>query len=216
MTDRKKKKLVFGMGSGRCGTSSLAYLLNSQEGALVAHELSPILPWDFDRNGIQFRWDQLNHQANSFNLVGDVGIYYLPYVRFLAMSLRELLVNSHEFKFVILKREKSQVVESYLRKFKSQNNNPLQNHRDPNLWTDEWDLSFPKYDGVTLEEAVCQFYDDYYAEAKLICDKHPDLACVFDVESLNTEQGVLDILSFVGVENPVVMTEVRKNTGVSL
>jgi len=123
MKDKRKKRIIFGLGSGRCGTSSLAYLLNAQEGALVSHELSPILPWDFDQNGIQFRWDQLNHQAGTYPVVGDVGIYYIPYVSFLISSLNTLLSESHVFKFIILKREKEAVVESYVRKFKRQGSN---------------------------------------------------------------------------------------------
>ena len=52
MTELSKKTLVFGIGTGRCGTTSLAKLLNSQENAFVGHELSPILPWEQNINDI--------------------------------------------------------------------------------------------------------------------------------------------------------------------
>jgi hypothetical protein len=33
-----KKRFVFGLGSGRCGTASLTHLLNSQMYADISHE----------------------------------------------------------------------------------------------------------------------------------------------------------------------------------
>ena len=83
------KIVVFGMGTDRCGSASLSYLLNEQEGALVGHELGPVLPWDTkDQAGIQFRWEQLQHQSHLYPVVGDVGVYYLPYI--------PMLMKSHE------------------------------------------------------------------------------------------------------------------------
>jgi hypothetical protein len=35
------QRIVLGMGTGRCGTGSLAALLNRQPGARVTHEMRP-------------------------------------------------------------------------------------------------------------------------------------------------------------------------------
>ena len=108
-----KKKVVFGLGSGRCGSASLAYLLNEQKGALVGHEMAPVLPWvTTDLTGIQFRWEQLQHQSHLYPMVGDVGIYYLPYIPMLMRSWSEVpaLNESYIYKFVILKRDREEVV----------------------------------------------------------------------------------------------------------
>ena len=99
----EKKKVVFGLGSGRCGSASLAYLLNEQKGALVGHEMGPILPWNTeDMSGIQFRWEQLQHQSHLYPIVGDVGIYYLPYIPMLMRSLEAVpaLNENYEYKFI--------------------------------------------------------------------------------------------------------------------
>ena len=92
----------------------------------------------------------------------------MPYTEVLVRSLQ----GSHDFdlNFVVLKRDKSETVKSFLKKFETQNNNPLQNHNGPK---NEWDLSFPKYDGVSLESAVEKYYDDYYARSEALVEKFP-------------------------------------------
>lgn len=214
----RKKKFVFGMGSGCCGTASLALLLNSQHNALVSHELAPILTWDTreGKNLMQFRYGQLDHQGHLYDLVGDVGLYYLPYIGFLMKSLTDVpqLKEGYDFKFVILKRDKDSVVKSFLAKFKRQRNNPLQNHGDKSLKVDEWDKAFPKYDDLTLEQAISFYYYDYYTKAEAYANKFPDNVKIFDVGDLNTEQGVRSILEFVGVENPNVVVGIKKNVTV--
>ena len=42
------RRLVIGLGTGRCGTVSLSRLLNAQPDAQVRHELRPYLPWAVD------------------------------------------------------------------------------------------------------------------------------------------------------------------------
>ena len=74
------KKLVFGLGTGRCGTHSLADLFNSQKNFEVTHELgdNPVLNWAFNDECLEFYLNKItNRQSNH---VGDVAFYLLPYV----------------------------------------------------------------------------------------------------------------------------------------
>ena len=209
-----KKKVIFGLGSGRCGTASLAYLLNDQEGAWIGHETGPVLPWDVsDLAGIQFRWEQLQHQSHLYSTVGDVGIYYLPYISMLMQSHEQIafINQNYTLKFIVLQRDKNEVVESFLEKFRRQNNNPLQINKAPGTKADEWDECFPKYEGVSLKNAIEMFYDDYYEESEKMVRVYPDNVRVFSVNNLNTEEGVLQIFNFAGIENPRVTTSIRKN-----
>ena len=68
------RRFIFGMGTGCCGTASLAWLLNSQENAFVGHELFPILPWSTSQkardNFAANKWEQLNHESHLYGLVG--------------------------------------------------------------------------------------------------------------------------------------------------
>ena len=210
-----KRKFVFGMGTGCCGTASLAYLLNNQENAFVGHELFPILPWSTEKTARLFfmnsKWEQLNHESHLYDLVGDVGFYYLPYVRFLMYNLEEEKIGDDvDFKFIVLKRNKKEVIEAYLDKFKRQNNNPLQ-IKDFRARKDMWDMCFPKYDGVPLPIAVECYYEDYYAETNYLLNKWPDYVKLIDISELNNADSVRNILEFVGIENPKIIVGTRKN-----
>ena len=103
------------------------------------------------------------------------------------------------------------MVQSYLEKFSRQNNNPLQTKKAEGVISDEWDECFPKYDDVSLEEAIGLFYDDYYAEADRLLNIAPEDIRIFSMGCLNTDEGVKQILDFVGIEEQRILTSVRKN-----
>lgn len=210
---RNKRKFVFGMGTGCCGTATLAYILNNQPNAFVGHELAPILSWSTSTDAQDFfaknKWEQLNHESHLYDLVGDVGSYYLPYVRFLMNNLNTELGEEVDFKFIILKRDKKEVISAFVDKFERQNNNTLQNVS--NTRKDEWDKCFPKYDNLSLPVAIECYYEDYYAEAHYLISVFPEHVRIYDIEDLNSETKVKDILDFVGVENPRILVGARKN-----
>ena len=208
-----KKKLVFGLGSGRCGTASLAFLLSQQESTFSSHELFPILPWKPDMSTLTYKWTQLDHQAHLYDVVFDAGIYYFSYVPALIKSwnMHEYAKQRYDLKFVCLKRDKESVVESFLLKFKKQNNNPLQDHGDDSLVVNEWDNSFPKYpNDLSLREAIERFYDDYYEIANQYSEIYPENFKIFDTNCLNSESGVTSLLRFIGYERFNVQTGIQK------
>jgi hypothetical protein len=149
----------------------------------------------------------------NWSIVGDVAAYYLPWVPFLMNSWNAVphLQNEFNFRFIVLERPVEDVVTSYLSKFKKNNNNPLQNHQDPNLVVNEWDASFPKYDGVTLEEAIRSYCTDYYARCHELQNEYPSNVKIFNFECLNTEDGVASILKFAGVNDPRIITGITRN-----
>ena len=108
MKELNKKTVIFGLGTGRCGTTSLSKLLNSQDNSLVGHELFPILPWNTNKSVFEFKFHQLNHQTHAYDVVGDVGMYYLPYVTSLLYSFQ----NTHNVKFIIMERNIDEVVKA--------------------------------------------------------------------------------------------------------
>tara|TARA_Y100001938_G_C8096454_1_gene438478 strand:- start:4312 stop:4947 length:636 start_codon:yes stop_codon:yes gene_type:complete len=207
-----KKKLVFGIGTGRCGSASLAYLMSHQIDAHASHELFPILPWETDLNLLTKKWEQLDHQSHLFDVVFDSGSYYFPYVPILfnSWSQHDYANQRFDLKIVCLKRDKNQTIQSYLRKFEKQNNNPLQNHDGTKYYKSEWDLSFPKYDGVSIEESLSLYYDQYYSVCDFWESKYSGDFKIFNTEALNTTQGVKSILEFIGIENPKIVTNIQK------
>lgn len=79
--------MIIGLGTGRCGTSSLSELLN------LPHEVKPILTSSSDPHE---RYRALNE--------GDVGFYYIHII--------QELLDTYDIAAVCLKRDKNDTVES--------------------------------------------------------------------------------------------------------
>ncbi len=76
-----QQAIVLGMGSGRCGTLSLAQVLSRQPGVMFSHEAPPLLPWQREpgSNVIRERFARWRRTRQAA-IVGDVASFYLPYV----------------------------------------------------------------------------------------------------------------------------------------
>lgn len=199
------ERLVFGIGTGRTGSLALATLLNQQPGVAMHHELRPLdgddrlgersvdpLPWDVDIDHARRAVGMLS--AGSAAIGGDVAAYWLPYVE---LILGEIHPDS---RFIVMRRARDEVVESFMRKA------PTKNH-----WMDhdgsefelipQWDRSFPKYDVATKREALESYWDEYDRRTRELAAAHPDRVRVWDfAAALNTAAGVAGLLDFAGIE----------------
>ncbi|MGN6546966.1 MAG: hypothetical protein ACTHK7_18065 [Aureliella sp.] len=104
------RRFVFGIGTGRCGTLSLARLLNSQVDVKVTHEMRPLLDWDAphdeQRRIARARLERLARESDA-GLVGDVASFYLPYLPY-------LLEASEDIRVVCLRRPRHEVIASFI------------------------------------------------------------------------------------------------------
>jgi hypothetical protein len=129
--------IVIGLGSGRCGTASLAHLLNAQRDAICFHEMNPscvrfsgtprpilntidefqaildggdpsMLTVDLGRPVAADAYDALCRMTRVA-LIADIAFYYLSYVELIA-------AHNDRVRFVCLKRDREATVESWLRK----------------------------------------------------------------------------------------------------
>lgn len=184
------RRMVIGLGTGRCGSRSLAAWLNSQQGAHVSHEmLGPAVPW---QDGDSAVWEAIRNFpiGDHLTLTGDVACYYLPYV--------ERILSVHPLaRFVCLKRDREETIASFIKK------TPRKNHwvnHDGIQWRHSpWDHCFPKYLASSKEDAIGRYWDEYYGRAAELQSRFPSLFRIFPTESLNTEDGQCDVLDFLTV-----------------
>ncbi len=99
-----QQRIVLGMGSGRCGTLSLARLLSRQPGVMFSHEDPPLLPWQREPGDRVIRerfarWRRSRQAA----IVGDVASFYLPYVE-------EAIAVEPAIRIICLRRPREEVV----------------------------------------------------------------------------------------------------------
>jgi len=133
--------IIFGLGTGRSGTQSLAKLLNEQDKSVCFHEINPAsMCWkgseetvfslirDFDdilkggRRAVTVDYTSPNRglplrklrDEENIEVIGDIGFYYLPY----AEAILNMGIN---VRFPCMKRPKDEVVHSYINKFKVHN-----------------------------------------------------------------------------------------------
>ena len=99
--------IILGIGSGRCGTLSLAHMLNRQPGVQVSHEERPRLPWKRlpGERVIRERFARMRRHGNR-RILGDVALFYLPYVE-------DAIVIEPSIRIVCLKRPREEVVQSF-------------------------------------------------------------------------------------------------------
>jgi len=220
------RKLIIGLGTGRCGTVSLSSFLNDQPNTNVVHE-GHVKGDKFDRviheGDIEkekggrhlFRWDgspeavfqylESLRQHSSAKRFGDVAYYFLPY----AEAILERWPMS---KFVVLKRERSATVDSFLRK--TQGRNHWMDH-DGSQWENDpdFDPTFPTLDASSKKAALEQYWDLYYRRVDRLLDRYPDSFTLHSVSALNTSKGRKEILSFIGYEGAemVVSGKYKKN-----
>lgn len=134
----KNGRIIFGLGSGRSGTASLAGLLNSQPSVVCFHEVNPsAMAWQgADGTVISLLRDfraivRGNERAltidrtsphrdgpakrmgtlKKVHAIGDVGHYYLPYVE-------KILTRENNARFPCLWRSKDKVIESFTAKLR--------------------------------------------------------------------------------------------------
>jgi hypothetical protein len=190
--------IVLGMGTGRCGTHTLAELLNAQQDAVVTHEQPPLLVWSARdaRTAIAARIGRIK-RTRAQRLIGDVASFYLPYVD-AAIALEPSI------RVVVLERPREEVVESFVRWLDRVHALPLNHwaaepapgwHHDP-----VWSRIFPKYPIADREEAIRRYWDEYHETATTLAKRFPENVRIFPMhETLNTDTGVADLLSFVGI-----------------
>jgi hypothetical protein len=192
--------LLIGLGTGRCGTTSLACLLNSGRGCSVTHEQIDIrvgLSWEFNQKGAKKALDILD--GRSCDRAGDVAFYYLPYVEWISKARPGST-------FVCLKRDRKETIDSYMKKC-----GPRDHWSRFKTNRDSWDRMYPRFDTFDKKKAIGMYWDFYYAEAERLEKSGVDIK-TFDMRSMNNEDGVKKILDFCGLDCDHAPVGVKKNS----
>ena len=187
------QRVIIGCGTGRCGTVSLAVLLQAQEGVYATHERDPVLPWRIDLRLFSIRLAQFRQCDEPF--VADVAFYYLPYIPYLLREFSDLRV-------IVLRRDKKETVRSFLAKL-GRRHHFLEAPQEWGYQADpKWDPCFPKYPPMDLEAALHLYWEEYYWIADEYARKWPENIRIFEIDALNSERGQCEILKFTGIPEP--------------
>lgn len=191
--------MVFGLGSGRSGTSSLAEMLGRQPDVVATHERFTKLPWVHDRDhylGAAMRLGNVEWGG----LLVDVAWYWLAYVERLAADFPEA-------KFIVMQRDVDEVAASF--------DKPKRFPIGGEVTGETYDFKsgFPNYAGLGLTrlEALRRYAVEYNEEVeRLYGVLGEERMVVLDVEDLNDVRRMDEVMRWAGVDRPVAIA-VREN-----
>jgi hypothetical protein len=192
------RTILVGIGTGRCGTRSLAALLSQQVSTAVAHEVRPLLPWNKEAapQDMKARFEAILGLFPQVTRVGDVAHFYLPYVE-------DILTAFDDVRVICLQRDRSTTIDSFLYWTVKTRGGRAVNHWSADregFEADPWDACFPKYSTVDMPKAIGRYWDEYYDRAAGLACRFPERVRIFQTERvLNDHDGTRGLLDWIGI-----------------
>lgn len=185
------KYIIIGLGTGRCGTVSLTNLFKLQSSCGAEHEHTAHNSQHGEIWGKNFTGlvDYIENRSEKY--ICDVSFYNLPYVE-------QLIDMFDNVKFVVMKRDRQETIDSYMRKTSGRNH--WQIHNGTRYKHCPWDSIYPKFEGTDKADAIGKYWDYYYNTCSNI---DQSLCYNLNTSDLNNKEKCLDMLNFCGFESPV-------------
>ncbi len=233
-----QRRLIIGLGTGRCGTSSLRALIDGQSRSVCFHELrSHESGWSGAEDSVRTTVRKLEkalelqslkdmdpepgHKGKeevlglaTARLDGGEAINVAGDIAFYYLNYVEFIqdVSTVPVSFVCMQRSREEVVTSYVRKMRLESG--IRNHwieHPSEKWVADakWDKCYPTYTESTLKAAISRYYDHYAEVSEKLASKHQNFA-IFDVDLLNDSCGRARIMQHAGYD-PVNLSHPLKS-----
>ena len=187
-----KKRIILGCGTGRCGTFTLARILQ-RSGVKMTHEMNSKQKLRLEFNVVKEKFLKICEHFER--LEGkDVGDSDLVYFRYL-----ELFIEKYpDVKIVCLKRNKEDTIKSFVKKCNGKN--WWSKHGYKKWISDVLNyIRFPKYETDNLEEAIGLYWIYYYKEIDRIRKIHPKNILMVKTEVLSYRETQTQIYDFCNI-----------------
>lgn len=200
-------KVVLGMGSGRCGSSTLSAAFSLLPDACATHETPPHVFWEPTEEQARFHLDRLRLLTDYFPLVFDAAHWWLN----LSPRVFSEFPNA---KVIGLIRETEPCARSFL-KHHDQGSDVINHWAPPEngVWrTHLWDPAYPKYEmpanlAPQSEEAlqakiamITRYVTEYNQSLRALQSPQPQRVLLIRTEALNDPQTATQMRELVGVD----------------
>lgn len=185
-------KWVFGLGTGRSGSSSLCRSLQDIKNSYFSHEHPSRIAWEDDDANFNFHLERLKALSSNYEIVGDVSHWWLMYVD-------DIVKHNQNSYFIAVKRDQEETVTSFL-KVKGGNQKGAINHfieHDGSYWKKNvWDVCYPKFqNSEDSYDALKKYWGHYYELCEKYAQKYPKNFLIVDMYELFTKNRLNSILN---------------------
>ena len=201
--------IVIGVGTGRCGSTSLSQLLCQQPGSRVTHErYAHKVRWNCPSYLWAYRlFMDLNNE--QVDVAGDCAFYWTPHIEQFIHWGNEFDV---QVRIIGLVRPRDEVIASYERWVTDKNH--WQYHNGEKYEFSDWDKCYPIYKpGEERGVAIGRFWDHCVSLMQNAANNYSEVK-LFETRELNNEVGVRYILKHAGIpqSNWKVEAGITENT----
>jgi hypothetical protein len=193
-------QLVIGLGTGRCGSTSLSAMLGTIANSCCTHETPPLIFWNPQREQVDFHIKRFRMLAGYYSLVADVSHWWLN-------SIEQVFNHFPEAKIIGLIRDPDDCAMSFLRiqGLGKGSHNPWI-ARSNGIWrTGNWDPTYPSYPLPACSEKrpdraklklITRYVKEYNAQLEEMARTAPNSVKLVRTEELSHDAVQEEIFQF--------------------
>lgn len=195
-------RLVLGLGSGRCGSTSLTALMATVDGSLSTHENPPMIFWEHEEEQVAFHVRRFTLLRRYFPLVFDASHWWLNVID-------ELFAIFPDAKGVGLHRDLEGCVQSFMH-VKERGPDTVNHWVSPvnGIWqANNWDPAYPTYPIPESAHAdpdrakaglIRRYISEYNRDLKSLADRFRGRIMLIRTENLGCVSEQQRLFRFVG------------------
>lgn len=209
-------RLVLGLGTGRCGSTTVTHLLGSAAGVCATHENPPLIHWRPAQDQVDMHLRRFARLRRHFPVVFDAAHWWLN-------AAPALLAACPDVRFVGLLRDAAATVRSFLHVKgvgPGSLNHWVRSGQGP--WRrSTWDGAYPDYphpplvgpaDGSAKADLIGRYVTEYQAGLRAFATADPDRTLLVRTEALGEPTTQRRLYDFVGVPDGM-FADLRLNAG---
>jgi hypothetical protein len=191
-------QVILGLGAGRCGSTTLAGILHTIEGAVSTHESPPFIHWEPLPLETQFHLRRFEIFRRYVPLIADCAHWWIN-------SLDQIFDAFPDSKAIGMFRNTDACVQSWMSVSPPDINHFVSSHN--RIWPpDRWDPLYPHYElpadarqnrTRTKEQLIRRYVEEYNQRLKILAARLPERILLLSTEELDSPTARARISEFV-------------------
>ncbi|MBI1246209.1 hypothetical protein GC197_00005 [bacterium] len=196
--------LVLGIGTGRCGSTTLAAIFSELDDCISTHENPPAIFWEPRKEQVEFHFRRIEMLRSRYQVVFDGSHWWLN-------VLDQVFQHYPTAKAVGLYRSTDSCVKSFMR-IKRKGPNSINHWMEPGcpLWVaNPWDPMYPSYpipsedevgpNRTWKEEMIRRYVDQYNTALRAWHERAPDRVFLLAMDELNDRDKLSELSAWLGI-----------------